>query len=364
MSATPSVQTKAPLTPWIGSAFLFGYDFFISFTLGTPPRGAQSYASDLARRLREADFTVFFSEDEAAPGSELDPTIRRALERSRVLVVVANDAALTESIWIRDEVKIFRAHGPGRPVIPISVDQALERLDPEVQPWLQHRRHIWLNESRVAVAQGIASQETVQRLVITPRSMKANTRLRITRRMLAVVLLGLTGLAWLNANRAERQRAVAESHLDDALIGYLDLGSLKVSDGNLVGAEENYDYFFRLATSLPPEKNPAAALLWGTFARKVFDLGESYRVAGNLRGAKRCYATSRKLLTILLSIAEEKAPAEDWEELRSSVQEIGEPGQIYVLTEGDEGTTKVNEWRQLQATIAEREQGLPRLEEL
>ena len=46
----------------------FGYDIFISFSLGPPPRGTHSYASDLARRLRERDFTVFFSEEEAPPG--------------------------------------------------------------------------------------------------------------------------------------------------------------------------------------------------------------------------------------------------------------------------------------------------------
>jgi len=40
---------------------LFGYDVFLSFALGPPPRGTHSYASDLARRLRERDFTVFFS---------------------------------------------------------------------------------------------------------------------------------------------------------------------------------------------------------------------------------------------------------------------------------------------------------------
>ena len=34
-------------------ARLFGYDVFISFSLGQPPRGTRSYASDLARRLRE-----------------------------------------------------------------------------------------------------------------------------------------------------------------------------------------------------------------------------------------------------------------------------------------------------------------------
>ena len=55
---------------------VFGYDVFISFALGGPPRGTQSYASDLARRLRERDFTVFFSEDEASPGAELDAVPR------------------------------------------------------------------------------------------------------------------------------------------------------------------------------------------------------------------------------------------------------------------------------------------------
>src|SRR5262245_25688073 len=69
----PLLKSDAPARPRRGFAErLFGYDVFISFALGPPPRGAQSYASDLARRLRERDFSVFFSEDEAPPGEVLD----------------------------------------------------------------------------------------------------------------------------------------------------------------------------------------------------------------------------------------------------------------------------------------------------
>src|SRR5215472_15042897 len=78
------------------AARVFGYDVFISFALGPPPRGTHSYASDLARRLRERVFTVFFSEDEAAPGEQLDSTLLKALLRSRTLVVIANRGTLKD----------------------------------------------------------------------------------------------------------------------------------------------------------------------------------------------------------------------------------------------------------------------------
>ena len=88
---------------------VFGYDLFVSFALGPPPRGTHSYASDLVRCLRERDFTVFFSEDEAAPGEQLDSTLLKALYRSRTLVVIANRGTLQEPRWIRQEVEAFRS---------------------------------------------------------------------------------------------------------------------------------------------------------------------------------------------------------------------------------------------------------------
>src|SRR5271157_6281187 len=93
-TATAAQAGKASAPKRNFASRLFGYDVFISFALGPPPRGTQSYASDLARRLRERDFTVFFSEDEASPGEQLDSTLLKALYRSRILAVIANRATL------------------------------------------------------------------------------------------------------------------------------------------------------------------------------------------------------------------------------------------------------------------------------
>jgi TIR domain len=127
---------------------LFGYDAFISFALGGPPRGSQSYASDLARRLRERDLSVFFSEDEAAPGEPLSDTLRRARLRSKLLVVIVNRGTLAVPNWVRTEVETFRSNCPGRPVIPICLDGSFrdEALCDSAQAWLQHGGNIWLDE--------------------------------------------------------------------------------------------------------------------------------------------------------------------------------------------------------------------------
>src|SRR5215471_8186028 len=71
LAAAPTEADTARAPKRNSAARFFGFDVFISFALGPPPRGTQSYASDLARRLRERDFTVFFSEDEASPASGL-----------------------------------------------------------------------------------------------------------------------------------------------------------------------------------------------------------------------------------------------------------------------------------------------------
>src|SRR5664280_2831444 len=116
------------------AARLFGYDVFLSFALGAPDR-----TRSCACRLRERDITVFFSEDEAAPGEHLDSTLVRALHRSRTLVIIANRATLEEPRWVRQEVEVFRGRHADRPIIPISVDGALQdaTLAEQTQQWLE-----------------------------------------------------------------------------------------------------------------------------------------------------------------------------------------------------------------------------------
>ncbi len=189
---------------------VFGYDFFISFKLGPPPLGAQSYASDLARRLRELDFTVFFSEEEAPPGAELDGTLARALGRSSVLVVVVTEGALTHSKWVRKEVEEFRRAHPRRPVIPIVVDRAIDTFGAaaDASRWLDHDGRIWLDETREALDAGIASVHVLERLAVSHRFIRANTWFRWAVGSTMVLLAGLAswaGYAAWDANRRFRE---------------------------------------------------------------------------------------------------------------------------------------------------------------
>ena len=168
-------STRSPSTVRAFASALFGYDIFISFALGFSGRGTQSYASDLARQLRERDFSVFYSEDEAAPGEDLDDTLLRALLSSSILVVIANRGTLEAPRWVRTEVEAFRKHHPQRPIIPISIGGALQdaALTEAVRPWLDVREQIWLDDTEEAVAHGVATPAVVNRLSLSPRQLRA-----------------------------------------------------------------------------------------------------------------------------------------------------------------------------------------------
>lgn len=195
------------------AAPLFGFDVFISFALGPAPRGSRAYASDLAGKLRERDFTVFFSEDEAPPGAQLDDTLRRALHRSRLLVVLANRGTLLEPRWVRVEVEEFRRKRPGRAVIPISFDGALGdvELGEAAHAWLDFRDRIWIDETAQAGIEGIASSDVIDRLATAPTAIRSAVRLRQTMGGLVLVFAALAGAALWWAVRADRAEIQAVS---------------------------------------------------------------------------------------------------------------------------------------------------------
>jgi len=225
----PTAQRRDTTAPRRNfAARLFGYDIFISFAMGLPPRGTQSYASDLARRLRERDFTVFFSEEEASPGEHLDSTLRTALQRSKALVVIANRGTLSDPRWVQKEVEDFRVRHPGRPVIPINIAGALQdpNLGDDAHAWIGFRDKIWLDETEQAVNAGIANDALVARLVTALVAIRSNVAWRwVVRSVAASLVLLVVGLAYatwqagLNAAEAERQRLVALGNLDRALAG-------------------------------------------------------------------------------------------------------------------------------------------------
>lgn len=177
----------------MGWAKYFGYDIFISFALGPAPRGCRAYASDLARRLRERGFTVFYSEDEAPVGSELDITLRRALRRSRILVVIANRGTLADPRWVRVEVEEYLGTRRQAVVVPINVDGALQdpTLIDATQKWLPFSGRIWVDEDQLACESGRVSDAVIERLVTAPHAVRSLVRLR------GVVGLVLAGFALL-----------------------------------------------------------------------------------------------------------------------------------------------------------------------
>lgn len=197
---------------WFSWARVIGYDFFVSFKLGNFPSGTQNYASDLASKLSELGFKVFFSEEEAPPGEQLNATLIDALHKSRILVVIVNEAALLHSTWIRKEVEEFRDKHPQRPIIPININYALENfeLQANVNSWLDHEKRIWLNETNIAAETGIVSKDVINRLKLTPRFIKARTRIRM---ITVIVFLSLCGISLL----ATYNSLVADKRYEDSL---------------------------------------------------------------------------------------------------------------------------------------------------
>src|SRR3954453_21079773 len=110
----PVTFARAKETIWRKLANQFwGYDFFISYHWASG--GAYSVA--LAQRLRDRNFEVFLDRAEFAMGDDWKGVGERAIRNTQRLVLIATREAVTVSLPVEHEIKLFTSRG--KQVVPI-----------------------------------------------------------------------------------------------------------------------------------------------------------------------------------------------------------------------------------------------------
>src|SRR6266481_2075675 len=99
---------------------IFGYDFFVSYTWAD----GSKYAHSLYEKLKTQGFTVFLDEKEYARGDNWTLLGRRALKKTRQLILVATPK-VHDSEPVLKELRAFESTA-GR-IIPIEIGDSLDR---------------------------------------------------------------------------------------------------------------------------------------------------------------------------------------------------------------------------------------------
>src|SRR6476660_6452920 len=103
---------------------IFGYDFFVSYTWAD----GSKYAHSLYEKLKAQGFTVFLDEKDYARGDNWTLLGRRALRKTRQLILVAT-TTVHESAPVMKELTAFQSSD--RRIIPIEFGDS---LDPHKYP--------------------------------------------------------------------------------------------------------------------------------------------------------------------------------------------------------------------------------------
>lgn len=185
--------------------FLLGDDIFISYSRAD----AINYAPGLANQLAKLKFSCFLDQWGTPPGKELPKPLRRALDRSTVLVLIGTNGA-ARSQPVMEEVKKFLK--TRRPILPISFDGSLESAS-----WFDSIEGLARTpESTEALVTGNPSEAVIARIEKSFKFTRRNLRMRriFLGTLLAISALIAGGTAWgssivAQARDAEQNRKTA-----------------------------------------------------------------------------------------------------------------------------------------------------------
>jgi tetratricopeptide (TPR) repeat protein len=190
--------------------WVFGYDFFISYSHGDGMRLPRC----IKERLEHAGFRIFLDQTEYVAGEDLRRETRRQVVKSRKIVIVARAGAL-KSEWVKREVDVALDYGK-IPVI-LNVNGAVEAAphDATLATMARERHWLRLNET-LDDPDGEPTDRAISELVRGFHHTRQETKRQRIFATAAVVLALTAGVATWQAFEATMARHTAEAQRDRA----------------------------------------------------------------------------------------------------------------------------------------------------
>lgn len=230
------------------SRFLFGDDIFISYSRAD----GVTYATGLADLLAGHNFSCRFDQWGTEPGKEMPASLKDALRRSALLVLVGSEGA-AQSTHVAQEVAEMKRRG--RRIVPVAfegvllrggvtcVDGALARVGHAVTG--THTEAMWAGdieglpvscERGGALKTGEPSAEVVSRIEKTFTFSRKDERLRRATTFVAALLLLLVGASVVAGYVATRKGQEARRMTAEAALAE---GRARAAEGKAKEQEEN-----------------------------------------------------------------------------------------------------------------------------
>jgi hypothetical protein len=182
------------------SKFLFGYDIFISYSYAD----GRQYAEALEDKLTNLDFSCFLDKKELVYGDVLSSALRRAIRRSRVLLLVGTRST-PQARYVN--LELFEAIARDRTrVIPVDVDGVREHFTSTKVQEL-----IWINEDTASAQARTPSAAVLEGVARHFRFTRRNTVTRSIVGIFALFFLLLAVIAAWQWRVAVVQRDIAVS---------------------------------------------------------------------------------------------------------------------------------------------------------
>jgi hypothetical protein len=181
---------------------IFGYDFFVSYTWAD----GSKYAHSLYEKLKAQGFTVFLDEEEYARGDNWTLLGRRALRKTRQLILVATPKVHASGPVLK-ELTAFES--TGRRIIPIEIGDALDPRKYPKSPLLPLIPAELLKITQPLQQGAIPNEAPAEVIRELRRGFKHVRQAQIRIRVLlgaCLVLLGLLSIAVWQGITAELQR--------------------------------------------------------------------------------------------------------------------------------------------------------------